>query len=93
MAGEKVPVITRETLIPIGVAISCLAPIALGTIWIRDSMAENAAAIASLRSEMISRFNILEAKSGDRWTTSEMQLWSLKLQRDNPTIKVPEVSR
>lgn len=90
---DKRSVISRETLVPIGVAISCIVPIALGAMWIRDGMKDSEIAIKSLRDEMSSRFNVLESRTGDGWRVSDMERWVLRLERDNPTLKVPDVRK
>lgn len=93
MAGEKAPVLNRDTLIPIGVAIAIAAPIGIGISWLRDGQRDNSFAIEKLRNEMVTRFDTLEMQSQDRWTLWQMRLWTTALQRDNPQIKVPEVQR
>lgn len=91
--SDKPPVLSRETLVPIGVAVACLLPIAGGAIWIRESMKDNQNAIESLAKDMNARFNALESKTGNGWNVADMELWVLRFQRDNPAIKVPDVRK
>lgn len=83
-------VINREMLIPIGVAIAIATPIGVGISWLRDGQKDNSNAIEALRVDMTNRFDRFEAKSADRWTGTQMQLWVLQLQRDNPSMKIPD---
>lgn len=91
MPNDKPSIINRETLIPIGVAIAIVVPIGLGISWLRDGQRDNSAAIETLRKDMTQRFNTLESQSTERWTLWQMRLWTAQLQRDNPTLKIPEV--
>lgn len=89
----KPAILSRETLMPIGLVVACVVPVAIGAMWMRDGMRENQNAIASLRVEMNNRFNALEAKTSDNWRMSDMERWALRFERDNPTVKVPDVRK
>ena len=86
-------VLNRDTLIPIGVAIAIVIPIGVGISWLRDGQRDNSYAIEKLRNDMTTRFDTLELQNRERWTLWQMRLWAAQLQRDNPTMKVPEVDR
>lgn len=88
---DKPSIINRDTLIPIGVAIAIVVPIGVGISWLRDGQKDSSNEIQALRVEMSNRFDKIESRAADRWTGTQMQLWALQLQLDNPTVRVPKV--
>ena len=90
MPEPRLTILNRDTLIPIGVAIAIVTPIGFGISWLRDGQRDNSSAIEALRTEVTNRFDKFEIRSQDRWTGTQMQLWVLQLQRDNPALKIPD---
>ena len=47
-------------------------------------------ALEMLRISMNGKLDTLGLQSTDRFTKTQMQLWTTRFQRDNPTLKIPE---
>lgn len=82
-------VLTKETLVPI----SALCAIC----WIVWAAADkwNSTQESTSRSLLLidQRLSTIEGKLLDRWTGTDMENWSLRLQIENQTIKVPSTKR
>lgn len=78
-------VLTKETLVPV----SALCAIC----WIVWAAADkwNSTQEQTSRSLLLidQRLGTIEAKLLDRWTGTDMENWTLRLQIENPTVKVP----
>jgi hypothetical protein len=65
-----------------------LAVLLIGSaLYLRDGQKDVAFEVKTVQT----RIDVLEkAKISDRWSGTDMFKWAVKLQRDNPALKVPE---
>lgn len=77
---EATTVLSGETLIPLGVAIAILSPVALAFVWLQKKL-----------NTMDRRLERIEESTPRRWTIADMRAWVLAYRILNPTIKVPAV--
>lgn len=61
---------------------SLVALIVAATLW-----------ITSMFHAIDTRLISIEAAGRDRWTAQDMTIWSLRLDKDNDSLSVPDVSR
>ena len=73
-------VLSNDTLVPIGVAAAVMLPLSLGFIWLRDRLLK-----------IDSKLSRLEELQLGAWRLVHMQSWTIKLARDNPALKVPDI--
>lgn len=92
-------VLTRESLVPIGGAISIVLSLVGATWWLSGRLNQadndNAERFQELRVEVRElkyRIDRSEQTSRDRWTATHQRLWAAEMRRANPTLDVPDVS-
>lgn len=73
-------VISRSTLIPIGV-VALVLVFLLGASW----------SLADILHNIDQRLMAIEFKVEDRWTAAQMSLWAQRLQKQNATLNIPDV--
>lgn len=73
---EKKMLISKETLMPLGMVISLCA----GVVWISSQL-----------NNINYKLDALEATLEDQWTKRDMENWGLKLKLENPTISIPSI--
>jgi hypothetical protein len=76
MTQEKKTIISKETLMPLGLVIIICG----GVVWISTQL-----------SGINYKLDMLEAKLEDQWTKRDMENWGLKLKMQNPEIKIPNI--
>jgi len=72
---EKKLMISKETLMPLGMVIALCS----GVVWISTQL-----------TDINYKLDALESKLEDNWTASDMENWGLRLKLQNPTVTVPE---
>jgi hypothetical protein len=77
MTQDKKTLITKDTLMPLGMVIAICG----GVIWISTQL-----------SGINYKLDMLEGKLEDQWTKRDMENWGLKLQMGNPEIKIPKLN-
>mgnify|MGYP003678803328 FL=1 len=77
MTQDKKTLITKDTLMPLGMVIALCG----GVIWISTQL-----------SGINYKLDMLEGKLEDQWTSRDMENWGLKLQMGNPEIKIPKLN-
>ena len=77
MTQDKKTLITKDTLMPLGMVIAICG----GVIWISTQL-----------SGINYKLDMLEGKLEDQWTSRDMENWGLKLQMGNPEIKIPKLN-
>ena len=77
MTQDKKTLITKDTLMPLGMVIALCG----GVIWISTQL-----------SGINYKLDMLEGKLEDQWTYRDMENWGLKLQMGNPEIKIPKLN-
>jgi len=84
--------ITANTYVSLGLLISIVA-----ATWIISSSVNKATnSIENARQEFIGRMDRMEARlaaverNKESWTDGDMFRWAVHLQKENPTLKVPE---
>jgi hypothetical protein len=84
-------VLDKETLLPLGAAITIIAAACGATIWLNTQLSELRTEYREHRAETSYRLQRIEdqvrssAGIGDR----EMQLWIRLLKAENPTLSIP----
>ena len=77
MTQDKKTLITKDTLMPLGMVIALCG----GVIWISTQL-----------SGINYKLDMLEGKLEDQWTKRDMENWGLKLQMGNPEIIIPNLN-
>ena len=75
MTNEKKTLITKDTLMPLGLVILICG----GVVWISTQL-----------TSINHKLDMLEAKLEDQWTRRDMENWGLKLKLQNPNIIIPD---
>ncbi len=83
-AKEKPAVLNRATLVPIGLAVSMLLPLAAGAVWLNAEFT-----LVKYRLKEIE--NKLELATDDRWKRGDMAAWGELLQARNKDLDVPKI--
>ena len=78
--NTRVPVINRDTMIPIGVALALLTPLALGTGWLFRTL-----------DSIDRRLERIEVDGKNAVMHDRFENWALRLSLSNPTIHVPPI--
>lgn len=90
-------IISRETLIPVGVAVSVLLFISGIGYWTQETLARVSAQFSELghKLDIIQRdLSGLANRVDGTWTRADMRAWRDLLQAENgSTIKVPEIPK
>tara|TARA_R110002020_G_scaffold379488_6_gene590778 strand:- start:25000 stop:25239 length:240 start_codon:yes stop_codon:yes gene_type:complete len=73
---EKKHVLSKETLMPLGMVIALCG----GVVWISTQL-----------SKIHYKLDELETSLEDQWTKRDMENWGLKLKLENPNIQIPKV--
>ena len=71
---EKKNVLSKETLMPLGMVIALCG----GVVWISTQL-----------TNINYKLDMLEEKMDDNWTRRDMENWGLKLKMENPEIEIP----
>ena len=82
-------VINRETLVPIGVAISVVAVIAGGILWTNTKLLEIDYKLRDLARSVETVDQKFDSGMSDRWTRSDMARWTERFRDKNPDLNVP----
>jgi hypothetical protein len=91
------PTLSKETLVPIGVAASVALVFVLGAFWIKDGlgvldkrMDTEMGGIRQEMREMNARLQYADRAASDAWTTQDMELFVLRLRIDNAALNIPD---
>ena len=76
MTVERKTILTKETLMPLGMVIALCG----GVVWISTQL-----------TNINYKLDMLEEKLEDQWTKRDMENWGLKLKLENPDIEVPGI--
>jgi hypothetical protein len=76
MVQEKKTLITKDTLMPLGMVIALCG----GVVWISTQL-----------TNINYKLDSLEGKLEEQWTKRDMENWGLKLKMGNPEIIIPEI--
>ena len=76
MTQEKKTLITKDTLMPLGMVLALCG----GVVWISTQL-----------TNINYKLDMLEGKLEDQWTKRDMENWGLKLKMGNPEIKIPNL--
>jgi len=101
---QSMKLITKETLIPIGLALSLIAPVFLTAVWINNKLGaidnrlvqielrlyiQEKAIEQKLNNQMVVMNNRVNTVEIDRWTIKDQIIWAQSLQIKNGDIVVP----
>lgn len=82
--------LSKNTLITLGAAIAMFVPLITGIMWAKDKI-DTAALAANAKLDGIDRrLERIEAANSNVMNKASFEAWSLRLARDNSTLKVPE---
>jgi hypothetical protein len=76
MVQEKKTLITKDTLMPLGMVIALCG----GVVWISTQL-----------TNINYKLDSLEGKLEEQWTKRDMENWGLKLKMGNPDIIIPDI--
>jgi hypothetical protein len=76
MTEIKKTILTKETLMPLGMVIALCG----GVVWISTQL-----------TNINYKLDSLEEKLEDQWTHRDMENWGLKLKLVNPNISIPDI--
>lgn len=79
LVGLDQTILSEQTLVSLGTAFGVLAPIAVGFGWLHTKL-----------NKIDNRLEQMEAHGQETWSFPQHEAWALRLQKDNPTINVPE---
>ena len=74
--------LNEKTKLPLGLVVSCIIAFLGGALWISNSL-----------NRIDNRLAAMERLSNDRWTSADMNLWTMQLRMDNPALKIPSVNQ
>lgn len=72
-------VLSRDTLLPVGVVIAIVATLFSGYVWLQGQF-----------QGIYKRLDRIDAQAADRWSETDMRLWVLELARMNPQLRLPD---
>jgi hypothetical protein len=88
--------LSRNTLIPAGAVLAVLTPmlfwIGNGIFQRLDGMDSRLDRVADTVARTNGRLDIMDIRSSDRWTASDMRVAMERLGRLNPNMTVPDIS-
>ena len=92
----KVNTLSRNTLIPAGgvllVIVPMLAWIGTGVMNRLEGMEGRLDVMGAAMQRTNGRLDIMDVRSGDRWTASDMRTALERLGRVNPAMEIPDIS-
>ena len=74
--------LNEKTKLPLGLVVSCIIAFLGGALWISNSL-----------NRIDNRLAAMERQVNDRWTSSDMKLWTMQLRMDNPSLKIPSANQ
>ena len=86
-------IISKETLIPIGLAVAICGAIITGVLWSNSKLISIQYELKDVRRSILNIETSLEYAASDRWTGNQMYQWVELLQVKNPDLDIPEVRR
>lgn len=87
--SQKEPGLNLNSYISIGLLCSILT----AGVWISTKLTKIESELLYIRRDMLTLQERMTARMSDRWTSTMMSVYASQVQRDNPTIKVPDVMR
>lgn len=85
-------ILRRSTLVPISVAIAAAGFMFMGYVSIESKFRALEIQIAELRVSIAKMQDTMDSTKGNRWTSQDQMIWALSMERNNPTMKVPDVN-
>lgn len=76
--------IDKDTRITVGAAIACAFALLSAALWVNNR-------ISALEHEVSGLRTLIEGASADRWTQTEMYLWTELLRAKNPGVDIPDI--
>lgn len=74
--------LTEKTKVPLGLVIATIISFIAGALWINNSLNE-------IRNEL----TLIKIGVNSTLSARDMELWILRLRHDNPTLKVPDLTK
>ena len=86
-------VLTRDTLIPIGVAVAVILAITSGVVWLNRSLDRITFGIEALSADLQRVQVRIDNVSSDLWRRSDMEWWAKLMRAQNAQLVVPDVGK
>ncbi len=83
MSDTKPNVISRTTLVPLGVMCAVVFSCAGGVVWLNSKLSSIDYRLATIQKD-------LDEQTGDRWRESDMEVWAEMLRIQNPDLVIPK---
>lgn len=81
--------LNENTTIPLKVIIPLIIAFCSGTWWLSDKLSQQNTSTRIELLAMRAELREISTKIDNAWSVQSMGLWAAKLQRDNPSLKVP----
>lgn len=85
--------LTKDTLVPLGLAVSVVAAIAIGAVWLNYQLQNLNFQMSALQIKVDTIQSQLVEASNLHWSARDMRLWIALLQAKNPNMEIPDVSK
>ena len=101
---ENTKLITKQTLIPVGLAISLIAPLFFAAFWINNKLSAIDSKLAQIELRLSMNETAIDKKISEQlvvtnnrvkqmelkqWTIKDQIIWAQRLQIENDEIKIP----
>lgn len=90
-------VLSKETLVPLGVVVSVVGALFPFYLWLQSEFASTrkhvdtkVEALDERLRGVEQRLDRIELQASERWTETDMRLWVLEFARRNPRLSVPD---
>lgn len=100
MNGDASPqrrsVLTNETLLPLSFLLLIAGGVLAFSGYLNnrfDSLSRDINSVDKKVDKVQDAVRALEGKVTERWTTNDMEAWTLRLARDNPVLKIPDIHK
>lgn len=87
--GVKPPILSQNSLLPIGAAIAIMLGGISSAVWLNGTLLS----IGYKLDGLVTRIDRLEGAVSDRWTRGDMSNWVEILHARNPTMAIPDVTK
>lgn len=85
---RRKPVLSPATLVPLGVVVACCVSVIVAVLrfhgWISGQFDALSAEIKDLKAAT-------QQINGNRWTAQDMEIYALRMEKNNPTLRVPDI--
>ncbi len=88
--------LNAKTKMPIGIALSCAAAMVGGALWINNALKDLKSELVEMRhaQQAVTQAQSQLLKEQSNYIDKrDLENWTLRMQRENPALKIPEFKR